>query len=82
MTYRIYLRSADQAVREKTTTESAEVARFAFSELVARTELDGTTWLIVLNADGRPITHHRCDGNDPSKWWRGRTGEIDFVKAV
>lgn len=78
-TYRVYLRTPDQRVCHKTTTESARAAMAAFAELVARSDLDGSDQLIVLNADGRPVAHHRCDGKDPQKWWRGRTDEIDLA---
>lgn len=79
MTYRIYLRSPDQSVSDKTVTGSPDVARAAFRALVERDDLDGTPMLAVLNRDGRPVAHHRFDGLDPQKWWRGRTDEIDLA---
>ncbi len=82
MTFRIYLRAPDQSVRDKTVTGSPDAARAAFAELVARTDLDGTPMLAVLNRDGRPVAHHRFDGKDPAKWWRGRLDQIDFGRAV
>lgn len=79
MTYRIYLRSANQRVSDKTITGSADVALAAFRALTERADLDGTPMLAVLNSDGRPVAHHRFDGLDPQKWWRGRTDEIDLA---
>lgn len=81
MTYRIYLRSPDQRVSEKTTTGNPEAARAAFRSLTERTDLDGSPLLAVLNRDGRPVAHHRFDGLDPQKWWRGRTDQIDFGRS-
>lgn len=85
--FRIYLRDPQQRVTDKTVTGDPDAARAAFRSLTERTDLDGTTMLAVLNRDGRPVAHHyfsiRPDGTplDPSKWWRGRTDEIDFTKA-
>jgi hypothetical protein len=83
VTYRIYLRSPDQKVSDKTATGDPAAALAAFDALVNRCDLDGTPMLAVLNADGKPIAHHdfrlRQDGSphDPAKYWRGRTGELD-----
>lgn len=82
MIFRIYLRSPDQRVTDKTTTGDPEAARAAFRSLVDRTDLDGTDMLAVLNRDGRPVAHHRFDGLDPLKHWRGRTDQIDFGRAA
>lgn len=81
MTYRIYLRAPDQSVSDKTTTGDPEVARSAFRALTERADLDGSRLLAVLNRDGRPVAHHRFDGLDPAKQWRGLTGKIDLSKA-
>lgn len=85
MTFRIYLRDAQQRVTDKTVTGSPEVARAAFRALVERADLDGLRLLAVLNRDGRPVAHHDfskpAPGSDPARWWRGRTGEIDFGRA-
>lgn len=85
MTYRVYLRDAQQRVTDKTTTGSPEAALAAFRALVARTDLDGQRLLAVLNRDGRPVAHHDFSkpapplpGSNPALWWRGRTDEIDF----
>lgn len=79
MTYRIYLRDAGQQVSDKTITGSPEAALAAFRALTERADLDGGPMLAVLNRDGRPVAHHRFDGLDPQKWWRGRTDEIDLA---
>lgn len=81
MTYRIYLRSPDQRVTDKTVTGDPVAALAAFCSLVERADLNGTDLLAVLNRGGRPVAHHRFDGKDPAKWWRGRTDQIDFNGA-
>jgi uncharacterized protein GlcG (DUF336 family) len=82
VTFRVYLRAPDQSVADKTTTGNPEAARAAFAALTERVELDGSSWLAVLNRNGKPVAHHRFDGADPLKSWRGRTAEIDFSKAA
>ena len=79
--YRIYLRKPNQEVVDKTTTGDPEAARAAFKTLTERTDLDGSKMLAVLNANGRPLAHHRFDGLNPQAEWRGRTHEIDFSAA-
>jgi len=84
MTFRIYLRTPDQQVSEKTVTDNRAVALAAFTALVDRTDLDGKDILAVWNADGKPVAHHsfllNADGTpkDPGKWWRGR---VDVLKG-
>ena len=85
MTFRVYLRDAQQRVTDKTTTVSPDAALVAFRALVERADLDGQRLLAVLNRDGAPVAHHDfskpappAPGSDPSRWWRGRTGDIDF----
>lgn len=82
MTFRIYLRHQDQSVSDKTVTGDPQAAIAAFKSLTERSDLDGTSILAVLNHGGKPIAHHRFDGLDPQKWWRGRTDKIDFSKAA
>lgn len=89
MTYRIYLRSADQRVSDKTITGSADVALAAFRALTDRADLDGQRLLAVLNCDGKPVAHHDFTkpappavGSDPARWWRGRTDDVDFARAA
>jgi hypothetical protein len=79
--YRVYLRSPDQLVRDKTTTGDSDAARAAFKALTERVDLDGSQMLAVLNRSGHQIAHHRFDGLDPAKWWRGRTSDIVLSKA-
>jgi hypothetical protein len=81
MTFRIYLRGPDQSVSSKTVTGDPVAALTAFRTLTDRTDLDGTAMLAVLNENGRPVAHHRFDGLDPAKWWRGRTIDIILSKA-
>ena len=80
--FRIYLRFPDQKVSDKTVTGDPEAARAAFKTLVDRHDLDGSRIIAVLNSNGQPVAHHRFDGLDPIKQWRGRTGEIDFSKPA
>lgn len=88
MTYRIYLRDAQQQVSDKTVTSSQDVAIAAFKALTERVDLDGSRMLAVLNRDGKPVAHHDfskpappAPGCDPARWWRGRVHEVDFTKA-
>jgi hypothetical protein len=82
MTFRIYLRTPDQQVSDKTVTENRTVAIAAFTELVNRSDLDGKDVLAVLNQDGKPVAHHSflLDADeqplDVTKWWRGRVDAI------
>lgn len=80
--YRVYLRDSQQQVTDKTTTGDPAAALAAFRTLTERTELDGTDMLAVLNRNGQPVAHHRFDGKDPQKWWRGKTDGIDLSKAA
>lgn len=86
--YRIYLRDQNQKVSDKTNTGSPQIAIATFETLVNRSDLDGQAMLAVLNKDGHPVAHHdfrlRPDGtpHDKAKYWRGRIGEIDFVKEA
>lgn len=88
MTFRIYLRDAQQRVTDKTVTSSPDAARATFLELTERADLDGQRMLAVLNRDGRPVAHHDfskpappAPGVDSMRYWRGRTGDIDLSKA-
>lgn len=79
MIYRAYLRTADQKVREKTITESREVALAAFAELVGRTDLDGQKLAAALTCDNQQVAFHRFDRAPgyPDNW-RGRLEEIQW----
>jgi len=79
LTYRIYLRSPDQRVTDKTVTESKAAALAAFGELVGRTDLDGRKLLAVLNQDGRKIAHHNFQAQPgDADYWLDRFGEIPW----
>lgn len=82
MIFRVYLRAPDQSVSDKTVTADPEAARAAFRTLTERADLDGSPLLAVLNRDGRPVAHHRFDGLDPQKQWRGLTDLIDFSRSA
>lgn len=53
MTHRIYLRWPPQRATDKTTTESAAVAQFAFAELLHRADLKGSGAAVVWSIDGK-----------------------------
>lgn len=77
MTYRIYLRDANQNVTDKTATESKAAALVAFGELVDRADLDGQKLLAVLNQDGKKIAHHNFQARaGDADHWRGRLDQI------
>jgi hypothetical protein len=78
MTYRAYLRAPDQRVSDKTTTSDPQLALAAFGKLLDRTDLDGTPMLAVLNRNGDRVAHHRFDGKDPQKYWRGKLNEVSL----
>ncbi|MER1966085.1 hypothetical protein [Castellaniella sp. GW247-6E4] len=79
MTYRIYLRDANQRVTDKTATESKAAALAAFGELVDRAELDGQKLLAVLNQDGKKIAHHNFQAQPgDADHWRGRLDQITW----
>jgi hypothetical protein len=62
MTYRIYARWAQQKVSDKTVTESLTVARFAFDELIKRTDLKEQGALGVSFSDeGKQVEYVRFD---------------------
>ena len=77
--YRVYLRDAQQHVypETKTQTGSRAVALSAFSELVARTDLDGQKLAAVLSCNNGQLAFHRFD-HPPgtAQDWRGRLNEI------
>lgn len=79
MTYRIYLRDANQRVTDKTVTESKAAALAAFSELVDRADLDDQKLLAVLNQDGKRIAHHNFQAHaGGADYWRGRLDQIEW----
>jgi len=77
--YRVYLRTADQQVSEKTNTKNPAAALEAFSELVNRVELDGQKLAAVLTFNNAQLAFHRFDrslGN--SDYWRDKMDEISW----
>lgn len=71
-THRIYLRWPAQRTTDKTTTESANVARFAFDELKAREDLQGKDVAIAWTCEGVQQAYHD---------FRGRLPSIDAARA-
>lgn len=77
--YKIYLRTFDQKVTDKTNTASQATALDAFAEIVGRTELDGQTIAAVLSYQARQLAYHRFD-REPGDmdYWRDRLHEIEL----
>lgn len=59
--YRVYLRSHNQGVSEKTVTQSPVVAETAFREMMKRRELWCTPNAVVLSLDNRQLEFRRFD---------------------
>lgn len=78
MIFRVYLRDPSQRVSEKTNTGDAGAAIAAFSELVSRTELDGSRMLAVITKNGSPIAYHHFNSSpeDENRYWRGRIEQL------
>lgn len=57
-THRVYLRWPPQRTSDKTTTESAEVAAFAFTELKNRPDLAGKDVAVAWTCDGQQLAYH------------------------
>lgn len=57
-THRVYLRWPNQLTTDKTTTESEPVARFAFTELQKRRDLDGQDVAVAWSFQGRQVEFH------------------------
>ena len=79
-TYRVYLRSPQQHVTDKTITTSRMAALVAFGELVDRTDLDGHKLAAVLSCDQQQIAYHRFDRQPVhADYWRGRLEDIQWT---
>lgn len=78
MIFRVYLRDPSQRVSEKTNTGDAGAAIAAFSELVSRTELDGSRMLAVITKNGSPVAYHHFNSSpeDENRYWRGRIEQL------
>lgn len=77
--YRVYLRTLDQRVCEKTNTPNQRVAIDAFAEMINRTNLDGQKLAAVLSLNNKQLAFHwfdRLPGD--TDYWRGRIDEIDL----
>lgn len=80
--YRVYLRTFDQQVTEKTNTPNQQAALDAFAEMVNRTELDGQKLAAVLTYNNRQLAFHRFD-REPGMvdYWRDKLAEIELPKV-
>lgn len=78
MIFRVYLRDPSQRVSEKTNTGDAGAAIAAFSELVSRTDLDGSRMLAVITKNGSPVAYHHFNSSpeDENRYWRGRIEQL------
>lgn len=78
MIFRVYLRDPSQRVSEKTNTGDAGAAIAAFSELVSKTELDGSRMLAVITKNGSPVAYHKFNAqpDNDAFYWRGRIDRI------
>ncbi len=57
-THRVYLRWPPQRTSDKTSTDSADVARFAFDQLKARKDLEGQDVAIAWTCNGEQLAYH------------------------
>lgn len=56
--HRVYLRWPDQRTSRKTTTESADVARFAYEELCNRRDLEGQEVSVAWTYNGKQLAYY------------------------
>ncbi len=70
MTFRVYLREGQKTVTHKTTTESEEVARFAFDLLKQKTELRGQKVSASITQDGHNVAYY--DFETQREWANGK----------
>lgn len=77
--YRVYLRTFDGAVSDKTNTTEQAAAELAFAELVGRAELDGQQMAAALTYQSRQLAYHRFDrAPGVADYWRGRLDQIEW----
>ena len=80
--YRVYLRTFDQRVTEKTNTHSQQAALDAFTEMVNRTELDGQKIAAVLSYNNGQLAFHRFDRHPGQPdYWRDKLNQIELPEA-
>ena len=81
--YRVYLRTFDQQVREKTNTPNQQAALDAFTEMVNRTDLDGKKLAAVITYNNQQLAFHRFDLHPGDMdYWRGRIEEINLSNTL
>jgi len=64
--HRVYLRWPPQRTSDKTSTESAEVARFAYDELRNRRDLVGLDVAAAWTCNGKQLAFHSFNSTLPS----------------
>lgn len=79
--YRVYLRTPEGKVSDRTVTPSRAAALVAFAELVDRHDLDGQKLAAALTCSNRQIAFHRFDRSPGyTDYWRDRLEEIAWPK--
>lgn len=79
MTYRVYLRTFDGAVSEKTVTSESSAAMAAFAGLVNRREVDGQKMAAALTYNNRQLAFHRFDRHPgQADYWRDKLDSIEW----
>jgi hypothetical protein len=82
MTYRIYLRTFDGHISEKTITKNQDAAAEAFTALVVRTDLNGQKLAAALTYNNSQLAFHRFDCNLGDRdYWRDKLDEIEWPSA-
>lgn len=78
--YRIYIRTFDGALSERSTSDNPSTALATFAGFVNDTTRDGTKTLAVLAYCSRPLFMHRFDRADGvSESFRGRLPTLEQV---
>lgn len=77
--FRVYLRTFDGQVSEKTITADQDAAAAAFDALLNRTDLDGQKMAAALTYENRQRAFHRFDrAMGDADYWRGRLDQIEW----
>ena len=77
--FRVYLRTFDGQISEKTSTADQDAAATAFEALVNHTELDGQKMAVALTYENRQRAFHRFDRQPGDMdYWRDRLDEVEW----
>lgn len=81
--FRVYLRTFDGQISEKTITPDQATAAAAFESLVNRSDLDGQKLAVALTYENRQRAFHRFDRSPgDTDYWRGRLHEIEWPHSA